>query len=363
MTIAANHQPGVTRLRGVAGRALGWWLGELRGAYLDAARWLDRGRRSPLTIEAGERYWTLRQQQTLIGRIDRAETGPAERHRELVDLIPPARRRRAIVVDIPPERILSKRVSLPAAARAELDRILQFEIARHFPFPPERAFFSYRLLGRGSGSAAIEVELIAVPRDVVHDICDELAAAGLRPSGIAVAGARGDERLFLPALSGAEDQAALAPTHRRWLLAVAALAIAALISWPLAQRVRLALVDAELAALKPQAQTLLAAREKQKGEADRVAAVLHLRAERPPLIGVLDRLSQAIPDGTWLISFSLAGRELVIDGLSPSAATIALALEQSKGFTGIVFRSSITRDPATGLEHFQLGALLADRKP
>jgi general secretion pathway protein L len=363
MTIAANQEPGATRWRGAAGRALAWWLGELRGAYLDAARWFDRGRRFPLTIEAGERYWTLRQQQAVIGQIDRAESTPAERHRELVDLIPPARRRRAIIVDIPPERILSKRGSLPAAARGELDRILQFEIARHFPFPAERAFFCYRLLGRGGRSAAIEVELIAVPRDIVSDISDELAAAGLRPAGIAVSGGGRDERLFLPDASLGTDRPAPIAVRRRWLLAVAALAVVALVSWPVAQRVRLAQIDGELTALKPQAQALLAARERQKGEAERLAALFKLRAERPPLIGVLDRLSQAVPDGTWLISLSLAGRELVIDGLSPSAATIALALERSKAFTGIEFRSSITRDPATGLEHFQLGAVLADKKP
>jgi general secretion pathway protein L len=363
MTIAANHQPKVSRLRGAVGRLLGWWLGELRSVCADAARWLDRGRRFPLTIEAGERYWTLRQQHTLIGQIDRAEGDAAARHRGLVDLIPPARQRRTIIVDIPPERVLSKIVSLPAAARTELDRILQFEIARHFPFPPERAVFNYRLLGRGAGSTAIEVELIAVPRDVVRDICDELAAAGLRPSGIAIAGRRNEERLFLPAASVGQAEAALAPRQRRLVRLVGALAVAALVSWPLAQRVRLALINAELAALQPQAQAILAARDRKITEAKRIGAVLHLRGGRPPLIGVLDRLSRAIPDGTWLISLGLTGRQLVIDGLSPSAATVALALERSGAFSGIVFRSPISRDPATGLEHFQLGAALAGKKP
>jgi hypothetical protein len=53
---------------------------------------------------------------------------------------------------------------------------------------------------------------------------------------------------------------------------------------------------------------------------------------------------------------------VTLDGLSPSAATIALALEKSRDVTGVVFRSPITRE-ASGLEHFQLGATLAETKP
>jgi hypothetical protein len=53
---------------------------------------------------------------------------------------------------------------------------------------------------------------------------------------------------------------------------------------------------------------------------------------------------------------------VVLDGLAPSAATIALTLEKSHDVSGIVFRSPITRE-ASGLEHFQLGATLVEAKP
>jgi general secretion pathway protein L len=78
---------------------------------------------------------------------------------------------------------------------------------------------------------------------------------------------------------------------------------------------------------------------------------------------LLDTLTRDVPDGSWLLSLSINGREVVLDGLSPSAATIALALEHSPNFTNIVFRSPVTREPGNGLEHFQLGATLAETKP
>jgi general secretion pathway protein L len=136
-----------------------------------------------------------------------------------------------------------------------------------------------------------------------------------------------------------------------------------LASWPVAQQVRLGAIERELAALKPKAEAVLRGRDEQRKSAERGAAIQRLRSARPPLVGILDTLTREVPDGSWLMSLSINGREVVLDGLSPSAATIALALERNPDFTGIVFRSPITREPASGLEHFQLGATLAETKP
>ena len=79
-----------------------------------------------------------------------------------------------------------------------------------------------------------------------------------------------------------------------------------------------------------------------------------------PMVSVLNELTRVVPDGSWLLSLSIKGREIILDGLSPSAATIALALQHDPLFSDISFRSPISRDPGTGLEHFQLGATLAE---
>jgi general secretion pathway protein L len=138
--------------------------------------------------------------------------------------------------------------------------------------------------------------------------------------------------------------------------------LAALLSWPLAQQAALDAIDRELAALKPRAEAALHAGEAERRAGERSAAILALQSARPPLVAALDALSRDVPDGSWLLSLSISGREVVLDGLSPSAATIALALEKSHDVTGIVFRSAITRE-TSGLEHFQLGATLGETKP
>jgi general secretion pathway protein L len=355
MTIAANRPLKTARSRAVFGRALDWWLGELRGCRDELRRYAATRGRSSVTIEAGERYWLLRQGQQPVGQVD-VQAGDAT---GLLRLIPLAARRRAVVVEIPSERALAKIVSFPAGAKGQLDRILGFEIARHFPFPADRVYFHHRVVGHGDeGTGAIAVEIVAVPREIVDGICLALAESGLRPAAIAVAGNTEARPLFLPAAALSVARRETAPATR--ILGFAAIlgGLAALLSWPLAQQAELNALDREIAALRPRAEVALRSGEADRRAGERSAAILALRAGRPPLVATLDALSRDVPDGSWLLSLSISARDMVLDGLSPSAASVALALEKSHDATGIVFRSPITRE-ASGLEHFQLGATLA----
>ncbi|MGH7087719.1 MAG: PilN domain-containing protein, partial [Stellaceae bacterium] len=103
-----------------------------------------------------------------------------------------------------------------------------------------------------------------------------------------------------------------------------------------------------------------AARAAARRAMERAAEPLRLTAERPPLVAVLADLTKAVPDGSWLKSLNIAGQELAIAGLSPSAAGVALALEASHRFANVRFRAPIMREPQTGLERFQLSATLAE---
>jgi general secretion pathway protein L len=353
MTIAANRPLKGARPRVRGPRVLAWWLGELRACRDDVGRAIaTRGRRS-FRIEAGERYWLLRQGERPIGQADAQSDGAAE----LLRLIPASERRRPVIVEIPPERTLAKTVILPAGAGGQIDRILGFEIARHFPFPAERVYFRHRVVDKGGGAVGVTIEIIAVPREIVDGICAALAAARLRPAAISISAGPGETPLFLPAATLGTAAREAAPTTRILAFATVLTALAALASWPLAQQAELGSLERDLAALKPHAEAALRAGETDRRASERSAAILALRAGRPPLVAMLDTLSRDLPDGSWLLSLSITGRDIVLDGLAPSAAAIALALEKSRDVSSIVFRSPITRE-TSGLEHFQLGASL-----
>jgi general secretion pathway protein L len=364
MTAAADNE--AKRSWGAAGRALHWWLGELRGMWDDVARRFDVRRRSAIVIEAGERYWIVRQRQRVLGQIDRAAPDAEDIRRTLTRLGLRAGGSAPLVVEFPQERVLTRRIALPTSAQGEIDRVLQFEIARLFPFPAERVHFRHRVIAQGSlalDRGTIEVEVVAVAREVVAEIVDALAEAGLRPSAICIAGGAGATPLYLPVTAVGNGTRALAGPNRALLIALGVLAVAALASPVIHDRLQLAAAESAIEGLKSAAQGALDTRDRQRIEAAQAASPLRLRAARPPLVAVLDALTKAVPDGAWLMSVNISGRELVIDGLSPSAAATALALEQSRAFTNVVFRSPISRDPQTGLERFQLSAAIAEPKP
>lgn len=353
MTIVANRPLKSAHSRAWGGRALAWWLGELRACADDLRRLLATRDSRGITIEAGERYWLLRQGQRPIGQVD-AQSGEAAGLRRLM----PPGCRRAVVVEIPPERALAKTIPLPAEAAGQLDRVLGFEVARHFPFPAERVYFRHRVVARDEIAGGLSVEIVAVPREVVDSVCATLGEAGLLPAAVAVHGA-GSQPLFLPAEALGAMRCEPALTTRLLGIAAGLALLAALASWPLAQRAELGALDGEIAALKPRADAVLKAGEAARSADERSTAILALRGGRPPLVGTLDALSRDLPDGAWLLSLSVSGRDVVLDGLAPSAASIALALEKSHDVTDIVFRSPITRE-ASGLEHFQLGATIPE---
>src|SRR5438874_12552746 len=152
MSIATDRTLKPPRLAAWPGRALRWGIGEWRGAWDDTVRRLQAGGGAAITIEAGERYWVLRRKQRPIGHID-VQSYAAEECRQMLADAVAASGARAIVVEIPPERVLSKVVSYPVGARGELDRIVEFDFPRHFPFPVERVLYRYRVVPRSDGAA------------------------------------------------------------------------------------------------------------------------------------------------------------------------------------------------------------------
>ena len=74
--------------------------------------------------------------------------------------------------------VLLRRMTLPAAPKEELQRLLLLQIEREFPLAPDELAWGYRVLGQGS-SKTQELVVVAVKKEVVQEYADLLAASGL----------------------------------------------------------------------------------------------------------------------------------------------------------------------------------------
>jgi len=76
-----------------------------------------------------------------------------------------------------PELAVECQVSLPEAARNDVERVLDYELERLIPFRRDEVYYDY-VLAPGATGGKISVSLFAVPKTLVDPVLDSLASGG-----------------------------------------------------------------------------------------------------------------------------------------------------------------------------------------
>lgn len=77
--------------------------------------------------------------------------------------------------------VLIRRIQLPQMTYAELKNAIRFEAETHIPFPMDECFIDFQILSQKPDEKMMNVLLVAVKRDYVHDRLGHLEDAGLHP--------------------------------------------------------------------------------------------------------------------------------------------------------------------------------------
>ncbi|MBK9118561.1 MAG: pilus assembly protein PilM [Phycisphaerales bacterium] len=88
---------------------------------------------------------------------------------------------RTVVVDIPRERSVINRLTLPPTPSHEVAAAVQFQALKELPFPPETAAIDFLVLKRDERGWVTEVLLAAVTHETLDRVRATCAAAGLTP--------------------------------------------------------------------------------------------------------------------------------------------------------------------------------------
>jgi len=363
-------EPGVARDAlgsTVIANALRWWLDALRELAVELLAVSRLVSPAALAVELTDRGWIVSREsgasRAVLGTIDAERLDDDALRRTLRRLLRRDGPELASLL-LPASAVLTRAIRLPAAAASDLPSILDFEIARHTPFTADRAYYRHRVLGRAGPAGTIDVELWVAPRDLVDGALRRLAMAGLRIDSVTAAGTPPRERRqrsLMPIATG--ETRGRSRTRRGLTLAAVGALIAALVSPIAAAQLRLAALERALDAVRPAADRALADRERGLRASAALDQVMEAKRATPPVVETLLALTRALPDGSFLSSLQLAGRELVIEGHSPAAAALARPLETIGPFARVGYRAPITRDPQSGLEQFQFGITLAERAP
>ncbi len=330
-----------------------WWIRQLAG--LASARLL------PLYVETGEAAVLEIADDAFALHVRRRGISTCVAEGALADLKPAMESVADLpelrLLRIPPQHVLRKRVSLPLAVRRDLKTVLAFEIDRETPFEQAEVYWNYSLAGQAVKDR-LEVDLIVMPRRA-GDILAEMAQAyGFVPAALEAAN---DGRS--PTLLWLETPNLLRyfrlPARAKPYMAAVYGAAAALLIIPFAvQQGRLFLADGSIAALESQAHAASAL----NAAANRRMAALTFMGQAhhgDSALQILASATRALPDDSYLTSFSVHDGHVTMAGSSEAAAKLIGALATSRAFRDPVFDSAVLQGESDDQEKFTISARLA----
>lgn len=333
-------------------QAIGWWLDTLAsGLPAGLRRWLGIDRPVLLVDLEGDRAHLTRRtggHDELLGTRIPGEGPPllADDNR--------------VVVRLPAEAGLRRTLDLPGAVEENLAGILdivEFELERRTPFRAAQVFLDYRIAGRNAGTQTLMVDLLLAPREQVMQAYDAARDLGLAPHALTVGS--GEETLGFNLLPPALRPAPPRRSGQAWAVAggLAVLVLACLSPWLRAELAVLRSAD-RLAQAEAQARPALELRARLDRRQQSFDAIATTVTGRAPATVLLEELTRLLPDNVSLSQLSIGAESIELQGTAASAAAIVPRLEASAWFGQAAFSSPVARDPATGLERFQISLKL-----
>lgn len=272
-----------------------------------------------------------------------------------------------ILIRVPVASCLERTLDLPRSARGDAARIAALDLERSTPFRSQDIVSAHCVDDNGSAGRTVRIRQFVLKRARLAPVCEALERAGARIVGADIQDADG---VVLPINLLAADVAASGDgadrSGSRVGLLVAALtvivcAIPVIDIW----RHEAALADLrrQTSALRERLQDADAATARHGQDMGASVALAQFKAERPPVVSVVENLSRKLPDSAWLTDFRMDKETLDITGYGRPAATLAPAIEKSPLISTASLTAPIIADAEQQRERFSLRLTLATRVP
>ena len=268
---------------------------------------------------------------------------------------------------IPSERVLTRVLSLPAAAEENLRQVLAFEMDRQTPFKADQVYFDSRVLGRDVSGRNSQVELVLIPRAQLDQELGALPSGAADLDGVdswrGEPGAGRHHTNLLPPEKRARRRDMRLPLN----LGLAALVLIFIIvnmNESLANRATaLEAMRAEVDKSAADAKQVAALR---KTLADSISGANFLtdRKRKGPLtVGLLNDLTARIPHDTYLERLQIENKQVQLQGQAQEASKLIALLAASPCLSNPGFQGQVQPDPRSSKDRFQINAELKECNP
>lgn len=251
------------------------------------------------------------------------------------------------------DRFMFRPLALPSRASDFIEGIVRAQIDRLTPWTSRDAAFGWRPAGE-TGNDRMVVTIVATARSLIEPFVDALTGLGAK-SVIVFAPSPDDGSMIKVFEHNAIE--ALETNRVRRVLVGALAGAGALCGVAVAAS---GVIGGDLQSRRDQLTSRIAADRAEMPGHDRTsAAVVELerrKRETPSSVIVYDRVSQILPDDTYLTELRLIGDKLQLVGVTSDAPSLVRLIEKSPRFTKATFFAPTTRSPAEPLEHFFIEA-------
>lgn len=355
----------LNRIRnGPVGTFFTWWIEELKlslpNHWQQALKQAARRMAVRLDAETIEFYVDDDRGLVRLGR-QKLAADPALQRQQVEDLRQEKELEEAAVyllLDI--EKVLSREVSLPAAAESNLSQVLAFEMDRQTPFKASAVYFDWEVLSRGGTGGQLKLRLHVVPRAEVDATLERLSGRGLEFAGVDIR--NGDRTLGLNLLPEERRHRTVNTRARvNWALAGAAVVLLAVtMVLSLYQRQHTVnQLESAIADVRDEAMQVDRIRKQIAGAAEAAGFLANRRAQSPMAVELLADITRLLPDDTYLDRLVVGQSSVQLQGKSANAQQLIERVNESPYLDAASFRGSTRLDVRSGLEIFEINATVA----
>lgn len=345
------------------GRFFGWLSGQVADMPFAMAirKRLSARRRHMFVLVDGEAADIVTEKDgraTPLGRLpmpDEKGTVPDPEYRAVLRRI--RRHRGPVVLRLPRSYGMVRPVTVPRTQERTLRQILHFQIDRLTPWTADQVLFAHEVTGVDEGENSMRLTLFAVPRATVAALGDRLRPLGITPTIVDLAT---DDISATPRINMLADGDA-PPRHGKARRVLAWLAVG-LVSGYFAigmaaifhHRAELDQARRDLDAARLDAEVAGRLRDAMEALSERAAFVDRIKRETPSPTILIEVLSRLLPDDNWLTALSSTGTRIDLFGFSKDASSLLTAMERSRHFQEVQFRSPLVRE--VDVERFHITA-------
>lgn len=335
-------------------KAFNWWVDGLAAALLGLQRRIRRQRRFRLDHTS---WPPILNPLDGRGRTAGAIAIPESLSADFLSQIRPRTRGSVFEIVIPGAALMERRLDpLPRESEPYVESVVEHQLEALFPWSAKDILHTQVVEKRGDGRIDVTVRATSrSPIDPALSIATACEASQVVLVGSTGAGQR--DLTSLPVFLGKETSAERARAVARYAVAALLVAAVCVIGWTTFTRWSAA---AELAALERTIaeRRALLVRASTSREVTGRDGLETRKLQGVPAVVVIERLSELLPDDTYLTDLTLDGERLRISGVTSQAADLVPLLEKSGYFRNASFYAPTTRMAGKATDRFSIEAAI-----